>query len=285
MGSKTNVLNRIFTRDTLRDLISGENMDVYYAVIKRYIDEPKNKNNREIISEIYKEIKKNYRNEYYYKNTILNKLLLGIHSINTTTALTEIPIAGSKADYIMINGKAVVYEIKSELDNLDRLSAQINDYYKAFDHVAVVTCADNVNAIKAIISEIKKPVGIYIIKNNGAISEIEKPQKYTELLEISIMYKLLRKREVENILLDKYGYLPDVSQFKYYRACKEQFEHMKKNEAYEYMLQKLKDRSNIQREKFINVPYELKFLVYFMNLNDNEYKDLDLFLNKQYGGI
>ena len=88
------------------------------------------------------------RNEYYYKNTLLNKLLLGIHSVNTTTALTEIPIAKSKADFVLINGKAVVYEIKTELDNFDRLENQINDYYTAFDHVAVVTCKENIQVLK-----------------------------------------------------------------------------------------------------------------------------------------
>lgn len=46
---------------------------------------------------------------------------------NTTTALTEIAIAKSKADFVLINGKAVVYEIKTELDNLERLSAQVDD--------------------------------------------------------------------------------------------------------------------------------------------------------------
>ena len=38
----------------------------------------------------------------------------------------------------MINGKAVVYEIKTELDTFERLATQIDDYYKAFDHVCVV---------------------------------------------------------------------------------------------------------------------------------------------------
>ena len=73
---------------------------------------------------------------------MLNKLLLGRHSINTTTALTQIPINKSKADFILINGKAVVYEIKTELDNFERLKNQINDYYKAFSHVCVVTCEE-----------------------------------------------------------------------------------------------------------------------------------------------
>ena len=47
-----------------------------------------------------------------------------------------------------LNGKAVVYEIKTELDNLERLESQISDYYKAFDHVAVVTCIENVENVK-----------------------------------------------------------------------------------------------------------------------------------------
>lgn len=101
-----------------------------------------------MVSEIYNILKTEYRNEYYYKNTLLNKLLLGVHSVNTTTALTEIPIAKSKADFVLINGKAVVYEIKTELDNLERLESQINDYFKAFDHVAVVTYNENVTAIQ-----------------------------------------------------------------------------------------------------------------------------------------
>lgn len=78
-------------------------------------------------------MKTDYRNEYYYKNTLLNKLLIGKHSVNTTSALTEVNINKSKADFVLINGKAVVYEIKTELDNLDRLECQIMDYYTRFE--------------------------------------------------------------------------------------------------------------------------------------------------------
>ena len=65
--------------------------------------------------------------------------MLGIHSPRTTPALTEVPIGSSKADFILINGKAVVYEIKTALDNFDRLDGQIEDYYKAFSRTVVVT--------------------------------------------------------------------------------------------------------------------------------------------------
>lgn len=41
-------------------------------------------------------------------------------------ALTELPIGDSKADFIMINGRGVVYEIKTDLDNLNRLNSQLS---------------------------------------------------------------------------------------------------------------------------------------------------------------
>ena len=106
------ILNRLFTQYTIDDLVENSVNDVYCTIVKRYIKDENDAKNGEIISKIYKYMSKNYRNEYFYQNTMLNKLLLGRHSINTTTALTQIPVGKSKADFIMINGKAVVYEIK-----------------------------------------------------------------------------------------------------------------------------------------------------------------------------
>ena len=149
--NKMSNLNRIFTRNMLRHFIDGKADNVYSSVVRRYTSDADQKNNRELISEIYCELKNNYRNEYFYKNTLLNKLLLGVHSVNTTTALTEMAIAKSKADFVLINGKAVVYEIKTELDNLERLGSQIDDYYKAFDHVAVVTYEKNLQQLQKVL--------------------------------------------------------------------------------------------------------------------------------------
>ena len=73
--NKTNNLNRIFTRNMLRHLIDGKTDNVYSSVVRRYTSNPAEKNNRELLSEIYCELKNNYRNEYFYKNTLLNKLL------------------------------------------------------------------------------------------------------------------------------------------------------------------------------------------------------------------
>ena len=142
MGSNNSVLTEFFSQKMLNNFIScpEPSEEVMRRIIRKYsISLDAGATNEKVISDIYQYIGKYYRNEYYYKNTLLNKLIINVHRVKTTTALTEVPIANSKADFVMINGKAVVYEIKTELDTFDRLFSQINDYYKAFDHVCVVT--------------------------------------------------------------------------------------------------------------------------------------------------
>lgn len=283
-NNKTNALNSVFTRNTLRQWIGLKTESTYASVVKRYIEDPEIKKNIELISEIYSVLKNNYRNEYYYKNTLLNKLLLGIHSVNTTTALTEIPIARSKADFVLINGKAVVYEIKTELDNFERLESQLNDYYKAFNYVAVVTYKDNLNSLIKIIEVMQKPIGVYILQRNGRLSTVMKPEEYNNSLDSNIMFKILRKPEYEEVLLKKYGETPNVSQFKYYTECKKMFLNIPTLEAYSYIIEQLKKRNKIVKEDFIKIPYELKFLAYFMELKSEEYSKLNIFLEQEFKG-
>lgn len=281
---KSNMLNRIFTRNTLRQWIGLKAENTYVSVVKRYTEDPENKKNAELISEIYSELNNSYRNEYFYKNTLLNKLLLGVHSVNTTTALTEIPVAKSKADFILINGKAVVYEIKTELDNFERLENQLNDYYKSFNHVAVVTCKDNLKVLMKKIELLQKPIGIYVLQKNGRLSTVRKPKEYNNSLDANIMFKVLRKPEYEAILLKYYGETPNVSQFRYYTECKKMFLDIPILEAYGYVIGQLKKRNKIVKEDFVKVPYELKFLAYFMDLRSEDYSRLSLFLDQRFEG-
>ena len=235
-------MNKIFSRSTFRNCFDNGYDKTYSQVVRRYVDNGTGKQNSELISQIYNVLREGYRNEYYYKNTLLNKLLLGIHSVNTTTALTEIPIAKSKADFVLINGKAVVYEIKTELDNFDRLENQINDYYKAFDHVAVVSYNDNVEAVRTRIENIGKPVGIYALQKSGVLKTIQRPERYCEALDTGVLFRLLRKSEYENVIMDKYGALPETSDFRYYNECRKLFVQLPIDESYSEVLKILKRR-------------------------------------------
>ncbi|HFI0635134.1 TPA: sce7726 family protein [Streptococcus suis] len=268
------LLNKFFSRSMLSNLLKHSRDEVF----EKFSEE--NQNHLDTIREIYQQLSKSYRNEYFYKNTLLNKLLLGVHSVNTTTALTEIPVGRAKPDFILINGKAIVYEIKTELDNFDRLESQINEYYRAFNHVAIVTYEKNLENAKKKIAEIDKPVGLYILQRNSKIKTIIKPEEYNLDIERDVLFKILRKVEYENIIKKHFDILPKVSQFDYYGVCKKLTEAIPLEQFYSDFLIELKKRNPIEKILFEEVPYELKFLVYFMNFKTKDYEELKRFLQK-----
>ena len=277
------VLNRLFTQNTFSDLIRNRDTSVYNAVIRRYINDPYNKSNGMLLSEIYRYMSDEYRNEYFYQNTLLNKLLLGIHSVNTTTALTQIPISKSKADFILINGKAVVYEIKTELDTFDRLETQIRDYYKAFSHVCVVTSEHQFTRAYELLKDTN--VGIYVLTQQETISQSmrKEPTTNNSQLDHTVIFKILHKAEFENIILKYFGVLPDVSQVFYYGECLKKFCEIPIATAYELFLKELKKRNKIQVSKLNEIPYELKSLVYFSKPTAQEWESISHFLSSVRG--
>lgn len=273
---KNYLINRFFSRNTIKNLVQNKKDPVFERVSQHY----KLENNLSTIQNVYNKLSRSYRNEYFYKNTLLNKRLLGIHSVNTTTALTEIPVGRAKPDFILINGKAVVYEIKTELDNFDRLENQINEYYKAFNHVAVLTYEKNIEMAKRKIDEINKPIGLYILQKNVKIKTVIEPKEYNDDLDRDVIFSILRKREYESIIEKRFGSLPQVSQFDYYDVCRQLTEDIRLEQFYSDFLIELKKRNPINKELFAAVPYELKFLVYFMNFKPKDYDALAQFLQK-----
>ena len=297
------IINRLFTLAAFQKLIDGTDSRVYSEIVNSYVDKSAVHTNGEaiavipphhslifsdkglqsLINLIYKFMKKEYRNQYYYKNTILNRLLLGVHSINTTTALTEIPISTSKADFVLINGKAVVYEIKTELDNLERLESQINNYYKAFNHVCVLTCDEYASILLEKLANTK--VGIYVLTERDYIRRLKEPEKFDDLLNQEEIFRVLNKPEFEEIIKQYYGKLPTATQVKYYSKCKELFSEIPLQKAYSLFLKQLKSRNTVtDKNSFKKVPYEIKSLAYFSQYKDIDYSNLEHFLSSNIGG-
>ncbi len=276
-------LNRFFTQNTFKQILSkNDDSEVYNTVITRFVNNPYSKNYNQIFSEIYRHMKHNYRNEYFYKNTLINKLLLGIHKPTTTTALSEVPISKSKADFVLINGKAVVYEIKTELDTFDRLENQLTDYYKAFNHASVLT---TVSYQKIIEEKLKgTPVGICLLTTENTIREIKKPLRFDDALDPKVIFKVLNKEEFESIIMNYYGYLPSVTPVKYYSECRKLFCEIDLCISYPLYLKELKKRNRIKIEEFNHIPYELKSLIYFSKYRKEDYQQLNCFLNRKFGG-
>ena len=159
------LINKVFTVPYIDRLVDTRNVpDSLCQCIQRYVKSG-DLTYGNAISQIYSYMNNNYRNEYYYKNTIFNKLLIEKHDLYNTAALTELPISNSKADFVMINGKGVVYEIKTDLDNFIRLQNQIDDYYKVFSYVYVVVSKKQIEKVKEALET--STVGIYELTKKG----------------------------------------------------------------------------------------------------------------------
>lgn len=284
MAANNLILNRLFTQDVFFDMVRTNKNATYGTIIQRFVSDPEDKDNGALISEVYRFMSKTYRNEYFYQNTLLNRLLLGKHSVNTTTALTQVPIGKSKADFILINGKAVVYEIKTELDTFDRLDTQLRDYFKAFNHVCVVTSESQYDRATKILQGTS--VGIYVLTPQNTISAKlrKEPTEDNTHLDHTAIFKVLHKCEYENILKQYFSRLPVTSQVFYYGECLRQFSQIPIIQAYGMALKQLKKRNKIRTSEFERIPYELKSLVYFSNPSASEWDAINGFLNQKYGG-
>ncbi|WP_332651836.1 sce7726 family protein [Lysinibacillus sp. 54212] len=228
----------------------------------------------------YKFFEKEYRNEYFYKNTLFNKIVLGKHSINTTYALNEVVINKSKADMIIVNRNSpIVYEIKTELDNFDKLEHQIKDYYKISKLVYVVTAENTFYPLYRILKG--SNVGIYVLTRRNTLSLKKKAVENT-YLEHKALFKLLRKNEYEKIIMGCFGKIPKVRDFEYYTACFELFEQIEINEAYTKVYKELEKRDTVYEKKYLSmIPYELRWLVYTSKFNEASYEELiDIFYNE-----
>lgn len=282
MANANHILNSLFTQKVFRELLdTGENKN-YQSAVSQYAKEALT--NLDAIKMIYKALSTSHRNEYFYLNTLLNKWLIGVHSIKSTTALTQIPIDNSVADFILMNGIAVVYEIKTELDNFDRLNNQISDYYNAFNRVCVVVPECNFD--KACVLLKNTNVGIYSLTKRVTISQKNRkePIENNSALKHTSIFKVLNKKEYENILRKYFGELPDVKPVFYYDECLKAFSEIPINNAYLLFVEELKKRNNIDKQMLDEIPNELKALFYFFN---SAYRDIDAlhrFLSQKLGG-
>lgn len=271
------ILNRFFSEATFSTVLQAEKDNVFARCIDSYVKKDEIENNEELIKALYQYLQENYRNEYFYKNTLFNKEIIGRHSLNTTTALTEVPIHKSKADFIKINGSAVVYEIKTDLDSFERLEQQLLDYYKAFPIVNLVISEKNEEKARRFLEDTN--VGIIVLTKRNQFSKRKQAKEDNSYLDMKVMFNILRKSEFEKIIKNYYGFLPEAKPVFFYRECFKFFNKIPLDIAHQLFIAELKKRNQIDVNAYLNtVPYELRFLAYFSSAIQKNYENLVHFL-------
>lgn len=207
----------------------------------------------------YEQLRRKYRCEYVYKNALTRDLYLAeLHSRKNSLLINEFRSGQSRADVVIINGTSTAYEIKSKYDSLARLDQQIEDYKKIFDRVVVVSHAEKLQAIK----ECTPPwVGVIELPEKGKIKTVRKAISNKVNTDPAAIFDCMRQGEYSAIIKDKFGFVPDVPNSRFYRASKKMFCQLEPSVAHDCMVQqflKRRERGSFSNAMLRAVPYSLK---------------------------
>lgn len=226
---------------------------------------------------IYKELRKNYRNEYIYKNTLINELLLKKYGVKDTIIINEFRVGNSIADTVMFNGTSKAFEIKTELDSEKRLPDQLEDYTKIFKECYVVT---NEKLVEKYIKA-NKNIGIIALSKGKCSLKIEevKLAKINENIDASTLMKTIRTSEYKYIVEKHYGQLPEMNDFNMFDICEKLIMKIPNNKLNELFLEVIRKRKT-NTGKLRTFSNELRQLALAMNFNSDTYSLLLEKLNK-----
>jgi hypothetical protein len=211
---------------------------------------------RDFFDQVHSLLFRSYRNEYIYKNAIARKILLGVHSLNTASMLTEFRSGVCKADAVVLNGTSTVYEIKSAYDSMDRLARQIAAYRQLFDHINVITSDSQLDKVAGVVGD---DIGLMILTDRYTISTVREPSSLKKSIRPVVVFDSLRRKEYEQIVKAHFGEVPQVPSARMYQACRELFHSLDPTVAHDAMVALLKKRFNSRRLRdfVLSVPESL----------------------------
>tara|TARA_R110000751_G_scaffold110711_3_gene208414 strand:+ start:2865 stop:3653 length:789 start_codon:yes stop_codon:yes gene_type:complete len=229
------------------------------------------------IKYIYKELRKTYRNEYVYKNTFLNEIIIKNYGLKDSNVINEFRVGNSIADLVMFNGTSKAFEIKTELDSNKRLSNQLLDYKKIFKQSYIITHEH----LKDKYLEEDADAGIIILKENPRSLKMEevRPAKVNKTICPRTLMRIVRTQEYKNIVISYYGYLPKMNSFNMFEVCEKLITKIPNDLLNKLFIEELKKRkTNTKNLKVYQK--ELTQLSLAMNLGEKKYSKLVEALNQ-----
>jgi hypothetical protein len=139
---------------------------------------------------------------------ILVRHLKRTGAMRGATVISELNVAGftRRADVVLVNGKLSAFEIKGELDKLDRLPGQLDTYSRYFENVTVVCAQKHTSKVIAMASE---SVGVWEV-GDGGVHQI-RPSEYLPTDDLGIWLSYLPVIELRSLLISN-GISPGKAQ-------------------------------------------------------------------------
>ncbi|NPD47909.1 sce7726 family protein [Lentimicrobium sp. S6] len=219
----------------------------------------------------YNQLGKNYRNEYFFKNSIINEAIIKHYSLKNTVAFSEFKVGKSVADLTLFNGYSKTFEIKTKMDSPKRLKGQLTDYKKLFNFNYIVTDSSQTEKyLKE--DEHSGVIALHYTKGKIYLTE-DRPATENHNFDAEIAMKCLRTKEYQSVVKAYYGYLPQMTSFNMYDVCLGLFKDIPPRRLNELFIEAIKSRKfNI--EILTKFELELRQVALAMNLNQKKYQNI-----------
>ncbi|MER1940076.1 sce7726 family protein [Castellaniella sp. FW104-16D08] len=183
-----------------------------------------------------------HRDEYVYRTAITHKILMGTHSLRTASMLNEFRVGRCKADLVILNGTATVYEIKSERDSLARLFNQIENYKRVFATVNVVASEGH---IEGILGAIPDDVGVMYLSKRYRITSVRQAVDCPARICPVTVFESLRMDEGIRILQAMGVAVPEVPNTQKHTVMRDLFANLDPTILHAEMVRTLKRTRNL----------------------------------------
>ena len=197
---------------------------------------------------VYRCLQRNYRNEYVYKNELVNKYIVRKFGKTSSVAVNEFRVGDAIADLTLFNGESKCFEIKSDLDSPQRLSIQMASYQRVFEKCYILVPLESVCTYHDLVDD---AVGILSLRycRNGQISiQIEREAKRNDFVDVNVLMRTVRANEYRWMVKQTYGKLPDVSDFEMFDACKSKLEKLTFDKLHKLFCEAVKTRKTKVRD-------------------------------------
>lgn len=213
------------------------------------------------------------RDEYVYRAALTQKILMGKHSLNTACMLTEFRAGACKADLVILNGSATVYEIKSERDSLARLVNQISNYQKVFAAVNVIASTRHIDGILNVVSD---DVGVLCLSDRYHIQVVRDAVDQPERVSPVAILESLRSSEALAVLGQLGASIQKVQNTKLRTMLRTEFAKQKPAAVHEAMVATLKRTRNLAPLRILieQLPPSLHAAALSIQLQPNEHDRL-----------
>lgn len=274
---KLRLLSQVFSPPIFHKIVRENDFVPFEKRIIKFFYKKQYDSNLDIVKTLYKSLQQQYRCEYIYKNNLFVDIIK-TYGLKDTLTLNELKVGASKADLVLLNGSIRIYEIKTELDGLSKLSKQLKDYQKFADKVYVVT--DEKYAKKLMLEYCDTNIGIISLNDKNKLETVKDACDNYLLFKFETIFKILRKQEYLDLVVDNFGLIPNVPNTKIFKACYQMLSAINIVDFQKQVLNKLKERklSNPELLKSSNTPIELKHICNSLDFNEQEYQKLYSFL-------